>query len=102
MVAQVYVEFPEVIFVDQWASKAEEMNFTEEEITCVLDTVSHSLISAISNTQPGKDWSKKASHEIEICLRKLASVHPTLLLRYKSISYSFITTTATKKPGIKL
>ncbi|ODM95419.1 Integrator complex subunit 1 [Orchesella cincta] len=81
MVSQVYLEFPEIIFVENWASKAEELNFTEEEITCVLDTVSHSLITAISNTQPGKDWSKKASHEIEICLRKLAAVHPTLLVR---------------------
>lgn len=84
MVAQVYLEFPEIIFVDTWASKAEEMNFTEEEITCVLDTVSHSLVTAIANTQPGKDWAKKASHEIEICLRKLACVHPTLLLRLVS------------------
>lgn len=78
---QVYVQFPEVILIENWRWKAEDMNLTEDEMSSLLDSISHSLITALANTQPGKEWGKKQGREYEICLRKLASLHPTLLLR---------------------
>ena len=79
--SQVYLEFPEVILTDSWKAKPEEMTGGDESVSCVLDSVSHILINVVANVQPGKDWAKKVNHEFELCLRKIASVHPTLLLR---------------------
>lgn len=80
---QVYIEFPEIILITNknWRWTAEEMSVSEDELSSLLDSSSHGLISALANTQPGKDWAKKQAREYEICLRKLASLHPTLLLR---------------------
>jgi len=82
MVAQTYLEFPEIILLENWKPKTDELSVSEEEITCILDSVAHSLITSIAKVQPGKDWAKGASHEYDICLRKIASTHPTLVLRY--------------------
>lgn len=45
-----------------------------------IDTISHTLLSALTATSRHKDWSKKAQ-ELELCARKLASSHPYLVVR---------------------
>jgi len=76
------MEFPQVILTENWKEKPEDlMSRSEENGNCALDTISHILINAVANVQQGKEWAKKATHEFELCLRKIASVHPTLLLR---------------------
>lgn len=80
-VQQVYIEFPEIILIENWRWKTEEMNMSEDEVSSLLDGNSHGLITALANTEPGKEWAKRQARQYEICLRKLADVHPTLLLR---------------------
>ncbi|KAK7791007.1 hypothetical protein R5R35_007901 [Gryllus longicercus] len=49
----------------------------------LLDTMSHTLLTALtagSHTHAGKDWTRKA-HDYELLTRKMASVHPILVLR---------------------
>ncbi|XP_018336442.1 integrator complex subunit 1 isoform X3 [Agrilus planipennis] len=50
--------------------------------TCgsVVDVISHTLFSALTTTPRVKDWSRK-SIDLELCARKLAAVHPELVLR---------------------
>jgi hypothetical protein len=79
-----------VILIDNWRWKAEEMSMAEDDVSSLLDGISHGLITALANTQQGKEWGKKQGVEYEICLRKLASLHPTLLLRFAIIIYLLI------------
>jgi len=74
------MDFPEIILVENWQWKMD--SWAEDEVTSVLDSISHALITAIATTQGGKEWLKKQAHDYEICLRKLAFLHPALLLRY--------------------
>eukprot|EP00092_Neocalanus_flemingeri_P015764 GFUD01017066.1.p1 GENE.GFUD01017066.1~~GFUD01017066.1.p1 ORF type:complete len:2079 (+),score=577.03 GFUD01017066.1:73-6309(+) len=46
----------------------------------VVDCYTHTLLSALSATQTGKQWTVKM-HEFELCARKLMSSHPILFLR---------------------
>ena len=50
----------------------------------VLDSLSHTLLSSIGATRPGKDWIGKM-RDFEISLRKMAATHPMLLLRSVSV-----------------
>jgi len=70
-----------VILAESWKAKPEELTGGDDNVSCVLDSVSNILINAVANVQSGKDWAKKVSREAELCLRKIASVHPTLLMR---------------------
>ncbi|CAH0555452.1 unnamed protein product [Brassicogethes aeneus] len=45
-----------------------------------VDEISHCLLSALAATPRTKDWNKK-SQDLELCVRKLASSHPVLVLR---------------------
>lgn len=45
-----------------------------------LDEISHCLLSALAATPRSKDWNRK-SHDLELCVRKLAATHPVLVLR---------------------
>ncbi|BES89143.1 integrator complex subunit [Nesidiocoris tenuis] len=47
---------------------------------CTVDVMTHTLITALSARQNTKDWNKRAQ-ELELCLRKMASSHPLLILR---------------------
>lgn len=53
-VHQVYVDFPEVILIDNWRWKPEEMSMSEDDLSSLLDNISHGLITALANTLPGK------------------------------------------------
>ncbi|XP_046407555.1 integrator complex subunit 1 [Ischnura elegans] len=46
----------------------------------ILDGVSHTLLTALGATNSAKDWSRRAQ-EYELSARKMASVHPLLVLR---------------------
>ncbi|XP_032686897.1 integrator complex subunit 1 isoform X2 [Odontomachus brunneus] len=46
----------------------------------VLDCMSHSLLTALAATPRQKSWNSK-SQEFELCARKMAAVHPILVLR---------------------
>lgn len=46
----------------------------------VLDCMSHSLLTALAATPRQKSWTFK-SQEFELCARKIAAVHPILVLR---------------------
>jgi len=46
----------------------------------VVDSYTHTLLSALSATQTGKQWTLKMQ-EYELCARKLMSSHPILFLR---------------------
>lgn len=48
--------------------------------SCVVDVISHTLISALASTPRSKDWARK-SQDLELCTRKLVSAHPELVLR---------------------
>lgn len=45
-----------------------------------IDSISHTLLSALTATSRNKDWARK-SQDLEICMRKLAATHPELVLR---------------------
>ncbi|CAG7822634.1 unnamed protein product [Allacma fusca] len=78
--AQLYLEFPEAILAGSW-QECDELVMSDEELSSTLDTISFNLINSVATTQPGKEWQKKATQEMEVALRKLASVHPVLMLR---------------------
>lgn len=79
--SQIYLEFPQVILTENW--RVDDLTSgSDENTSSVLDTVSHILLNAVANVQSGKEWARKVTHEFELCLRKLASVHPMLMLRY--------------------
>lgn len=46
----------------------------------ILDCMSHTLLTALAATPRQKSWSSK-SRELELCARKMAAVHPILVLR---------------------
>ena len=46
----------------------------------MLDRMSHLLFTALTATPPSGDWYKR-SQEYELSARKMASVHPPLVLR---------------------
>ncbi|XP_021917589.1 integrator complex subunit 1 [Zootermopsis nevadensis] len=46
----------------------------------VLDGMSHTLFTALTATSQNKDWTRR-SQEYELLARKMASVHPVLVLR---------------------
>lgn len=78
--AQLYLEFPEAIFAESWQD-CDELVMADEDLSSALDTISLNLINAVATVQPGKEWHKKALQEMEVSLRKLASVHPLLMMR---------------------
>lgn len=49
-------------------------------VDSVLDCMSHSLLTALAATPRQKSWNSK-SQEFELCARKMAAVHPILVLR---------------------
>ncbi|XP_011642756.1 integrator complex subunit 1 isoform X2 [Pogonomyrmex barbatus] len=77
-----YMKIPKVIcYLDMFqASKfvngAKITNWTGS----TLDCMSHSLLTALAATPRQKSWNSK-SQEFELCARKIAAVHPILVLR---------------------
>ena len=56
----------------------------------VLDCMSHSLLTALAATPRQKSWHSK-SQEFELCARKMATVHPILVLRQLPMLASSLT-----------
>lgn len=56
------------------------MIYILEYSTSVIDKITHSLFTALASTPRSKDWPRK-SQEFELLTRKMAAVHPSLVLR---------------------
>lgn len=77
-----YMKIPKVIcYLDPFEIRR---FLTDAKITkwtgSVLDCMSHSLLTALGATSRQKSWNSK-SQEFELCARKMAAVHPILVLR---------------------
>lgn len=46
----------------------------------VLDSMSHTLLTALTATPPSKDWVRK-SQDLDLAARKMTATHPLLVLR---------------------
>lgn len=77
-----YMKIPKVICymdanrIKKFVDGAKINNWTGS----VLDCMSHSLLTALAATPPQKSWNSK-SQDFELCARKIATVHPILVLR---------------------
>lgn len=77
-----YMKIPKVIcYLDTFQSKkfVGEAKITEWTGS-VLDCMSHSLLTALAATPRQKSWNSR-SQDFELCARKMAAVHPILVLR---------------------
>ncbi|KAK0167256.1 hypothetical protein PV327_004680 [Microctonus hyperodae] len=77
-----YMKIPKVIcFLNQFQAKkfVGTAKITDWHGS-VLDCMNHSLLTALSATPRQKSWISK-SQEFELCARKMAAVHPILVLR---------------------
>ncbi|XP_076239229.1 integrator complex subunit 1 isoform X3 [Calliopsis andreniformis] len=77
-----YMKMPKVIcYLDTFQTKKFVGGAKITEWTgSVLDCMSHSLITALAATPRQKSWNSK-SQDFELCARKMAAVHPILMLR---------------------
>lgn len=77
-----YMKIPKVIcYLDASQSKKFVRDARITDWTgSVLDCTSHSLLTALAATPRQKSWPSK-SQEFEVCARKMAAVHPILVLR---------------------
>lgn len=77
-----YMKIPKVIcYLDVSQSKKFVRDAKITDWTgSVLDCTSHSLLTALAATPRQKSWNSK-SQEFEVCARKMAAVHPILVLR---------------------
>lgn len=77
-----YMKIPKVIcYLDTYQANkfvdgAKISNWTGS----LLDCLSHFLLTALTATPRQKSWNSK-SQEFELCARKMAAVHPILILR---------------------
>lgn len=77
-----YMKIPKVIcYLNQFQAKKFVAGARISDWTgSVLDCMSHSLLTALAATPRQKSWVSK-SQEFELCARKMAAVHPILVLR---------------------
>ncbi|XP_011171982.1 integrator complex subunit 1 [Solenopsis invicta] len=77
-----YMKIPKVICYlnTLQASKFVDGSKITDWTGSMLDCMSHSLLTALAATPRQKSWSSK-SQEFELCARKMAAVHPILVLR---------------------
>lgn len=87
-----YMKIPKVIcFLDSYETKKFVDGARITEWTgSVLDCMSHSLLTALAATPRQKSWNSK-SQEFELCARKMATVHPILVLRQLPMLASSLT-----------
>lgn len=77
-----YMKIPKVIcYLDTFQTKkfVGEAKITEWTGS-VLDCMSHSLLTVLAATPRQKSWNSR-SQDFELCARKMAAVHPILVLR---------------------
>lgn len=79
---RLYFKIPGLIkyLVDIETDKFLEKASATENATSVLDRMSHLLLTALAATPMGKEAPRR-SQEFELAARKMASVHPALVLR---------------------
>ncbi|XP_017798364.1 PREDICTED: integrator complex subunit 1 [Habropoda laboriosa] len=77
-----YMKIPKVIcYLDTFQTKMFVGGAQITEWTgSVLDCMSHSLLTALAATPRQKSWNSR-SQDFELCARKMAAVHPILMLR---------------------
>ncbi|GLV44448.1 Integrator 1 [Carabus blaptoides fortunei] len=77
-----YMRIPKVIHYipDSEMKNMENVSKITEYSTSIIDKITHSLLTALASTPRSKDWPRK-SQEFELLTRKMAAVHPSLVLR---------------------
>ncbi|XP_034943269.1 integrator complex subunit 1 isoform X2 [Chelonus insularis] len=87
-----YMKIPKVIcLLNQFQAKKFVAGAKITEWTgSVLDSMSHSLLTALAATSRHKSWISK-SQDFELCARKMAAVHPLLVLRQLPMIASSLT-----------
>ena len=87
-----YMKIPKVIcYLDQSETKKFVAGAKITDWTgSTLDAMSHSLLTALAATPRQKSWISK-SQDFELCARKMAAVHPLLVLRQLPMLASSLT-----------
>ncbi|XP_067009610.2 integrator complex subunit 1 [Anabrus simplex] len=82
LLLQLYLRIPSVIqhLVDVEMDLLLDGACVTEWSSSLLDGMSHTLLTALTASQQSKDWTRR-SQEYELLARKMASVHPVLVLR---------------------
>ncbi|PNF16802.1 hypothetical protein B7P43_G18054 [Cryptotermes secundus] len=82
LLLKLYLRIPGLIhhLVDVELDKFLAGACVNEWSSSVLDGMSHTLFTALTATSQSKDWTRR-SQEYELLARKMASVHPILVLR---------------------
>ena len=81
-ILQLYMKLPKIIsyLTGCQAKRMVDGGHISDWTGSVLDCMSHTLLTALAATPRQKSWSAK-SRELELCARKMAAVHPILVLR---------------------
>ncbi|XP_049803946.1 integrator complex subunit 1 isoform X1 [Schistocerca nitens] len=82
LLLQLYLRIPSVIhyFKDDEREPFLENASVSDWTSSTLDSMSHTVLTALTASHQGKDWARR-SQEYELSARKMASVHPVLVLR---------------------
>ncbi|XP_043246405.1 integrator complex subunit 1-like isoform X1 [Amphibalanus amphitrite] len=79
LLLELYLQLPHVIALLDGGGELLESAPLDGGVS-VLDALSHTLLTSIGATRPGKEWITQM-RDFEISLRKMAATHPMLLLR---------------------
>lgn len=77
-----YMKIPRVIcYLSAFQAKKMVNNVNISHWTgSILDCMSHTLLTSLATVSRQKSWNSKA-RDLELCARKMAAVHPILVLR---------------------
>lgn len=77
-----YTKLPKIVYIlskDERKKLCKLSHISDRSIS-ISDNISHNLFTALAATPRSKDWTKR-SHEFDLLARKMAAVHPALILR---------------------
>uniref|UniRef100_A0A1B6EU77 Uncharacterized protein n=1 Tax=Cuerna arida TaxID=1464854 RepID=A0A1B6EU77_9HEMI len=82
LLVQLYLRVPSIITQLSESELTKYLSNSPVSVmgSSVLDSMSHTLLTALTATPPSKDWQKRAG-DLELATRKMAATHPLLVLR---------------------
>ncbi|XP_054283630.1 integrator complex subunit 1-like [Macrosteles quadrilineatus] len=82
LLVQLYLRVPSIVTQLSDTELAKYLSNSSISVmgSSVLDTVSHTLLTALTATPPNKDWYRR-SQEFDLATRKMTATHPLLVLR---------------------